>query len=423
MRKILIVGAGQSGLQLALGLLAEDYDVTLVDPRGPDEIRTGRVMSTQCLFGPALRRERRHGLALWDDLAPEVTGVGVRVTRREGGSTPEVGWVGRLSEPARSVDQRLKMAAWSELFVQGGGRFLRHRVSSVELETLGAGYDLVVVAAGRGELAEVFPRDERRSPFQEPQRALSMAYVSGGESRPGGGVLSRTAIPGVGEVFTLPTYSLNGPCHAVMVEALPGGPLDGPLPPGATGEDLLAGLLDVLRRYAPWEYELFAHARLADPMAALYGGYTPVVREPVAHLPGGALVWGMADAVVTNDPITTQGANMASLCAEIYRRAIVDHGARSFDEAFMRAAFADYWRRARQVTAWSRVMLSGPNHVWELYRLAERHQPTADRFADSFSDPSGLIDWFLHPERAMEYVDSIRRGRTETSDSPYVRIP
>lgn len=26
MRKILVVGAGQSGLQLALGLLAEDYD-------------------------------------------------------------------------------------------------------------------------------------------------------------------------------------------------------------------------------------------------------------------------------------------------------------------------------------------------------------------------------------------------------------
>lgn len=423
MRRILIVGAGQAGLQLALGLLAEDYDVTLVDPREPDQIRAGRVMSTQCLFGPALRRERRHGLAFWDDRAQEVTAIGVRVAHKEGGLTPDVDWIGRLSEPARSVDQRLKSAAWLELFVQSGGRFLRHRVSPTELESLGAGHDLVVVAAGRGELAEVFARDERRSPFREPQRTLAMAYVSGGESHPAGGVLSRTAIPGAGEVFTLPTFSLNGPCQAVMMEAVPGGPLDRPLPAEATGEDVLAGLLDVLRRYAPWEHERFAHAGLADPMAALYGGYTPVVREPVAHLPGGTLVWGMADSVVANDPITAQGANMASLCADIYRRAIVDHGARPFDETFMRGAFADYWRHARQVTAWSRVMLSGSHHVWELYRLAERHRPTADRFADSFSDPTGLIDWFLHPERAMEYVDSVRRTLPDRVDSSHVPTP
>ncbi|WP_067599847.1 styrene monooxygenase/indole monooxygenase family protein [Nocardiopsis listeri] len=418
MRKILVVGAGQSGLQLAIGLLSEDYDVTLVDPRNPDQIRTGRVMSTQCLFGPALRRERRHGLAFWDDEAPEVTGVGVRVAERRGGPVPEVDWVGRLDEPARSVDQRIKLASWLELFVQGGGRFLRHRVGREELEVLGAEYDLVVVAAGRGELAGIFPRDTRRSHFKGPQRRLALAYVSGGEEHPDGGVLSRTVVPGAGEAFTLPTLSLNGPCHAVMVEAVPGGPLDRPLAEGATGDDVLAGLLDVLRRYAPWEYERFSRAHLADPMAALYGGYAPVVRDPVARMPGGALVWGMADSVVANDPITAQGANMASLCADVYRRAIVDHGGRPFDEAFMRGAFGTYWHSARQVTAWSRVMLSGPPHVWELYRLAERHRPTADRFANSFSDPTGLIDWFLHPERALEYVDGVRRGTDLSSHLP-----
>lgn len=408
MRRILVVGAGQSGLQLAIGLLAEDYDVTLVDPRGPEEIETGRVMSTQCLFGPALRRERRHGLSFWDDRAPAITGVGVRVARPDGDPEPEVDWVGRLEEPAQSVDQRLKLAAWLRVFVQGGGRFLRHRVSVEDLATVGRDYELVVVAAGRGELARIFPRDERRSPFRAPQRSLSLAYVTGAEAHPAGGVLSRTAVPGAGEVFSLPTLSLVGPCQAVMVEAVPGGPLDRIPGAGASGEEILAGILDVLRHHAPWEYERFAEARPADSGATLSGGYAPTVREPVAHLRGGNVVLGMADSVVANDPITAQGANMASLCAEVYRRAIVDHGRRPFDETFMRSAFAAYWRHARQVTAWSRVMLSGPPHVWELYRLAERHRPTADRFADSFSDPGGLIDWFLHPERAMEYVDSVR---------------
>ncbi|GAB3718483.1 styrene monooxygenase/indole monooxygenase family protein [Nocardiopsis oceani] len=420
MRNILVVGAGQSGLQLALGLLSEDYDVTLVNPQGPEEIRAGRVQSTQCLFGPALRRERRHGLAFWDDRAPEITGVGVRVADRSGGAVPEADWVGRLEEPAQSVDQRLKLAAWMELFAQGGGRVVRQRVGREALGRFAAEHDLAVVAAGRGELAELFPRDARRSLFKVPQRALSLAYVTGGESHPRGGVLSRTAVPGAGELVTLPTLSLAGVCEAVMVEAVPGGPLDRPLDEGATGEDALAGLLDVMRSHAPWEYERLTRARLADPMAALRGGYTPAVREPVARLADGTPVLGMADSVVSNDPITAQGANMASLCAEVYRRAIVDHGTRPFDEPFMRAAFSDYWRRARQVTAWSRVMLSGPHHVWELYRLADRHQPTADRFANSFSEPTGLIDWFLHPERAMAYADSVRSA--EPARSSHVPI-
>ncbi|MDI5982977.1 NAD-binding protein, partial [Amycolatopsis magusensis] len=50
MRKILIVGAGQSGLQLALGLQGHGYEVTLISNRTPEEIRGGRVKSTQCMF-------------------------------------------------------------------------------------------------------------------------------------------------------------------------------------------------------------------------------------------------------------------------------------------------------------------------------------------------------------------------------------
>ncbi len=46
MRKILVVGAGQSGLQLALGLQSHGYEVTLMSNRTADEIRSGRVMST-----------------------------------------------------------------------------------------------------------------------------------------------------------------------------------------------------------------------------------------------------------------------------------------------------------------------------------------------------------------------------------------
>lgn len=79
MRKILVVGAGQSGLQLALGLQSKGYEVTLMSNRTADEIRTGRVMSTQCMFDTALQHERDLQINFWEQQAPKIEGLGVSV--------------------------------------------------------------------------------------------------------------------------------------------------------------------------------------------------------------------------------------------------------------------------------------------------------------------------------------------------------
>ena len=47
MRKIAIIGGGQSGLQLALGLQQNNYDVTVVSNRTPEQVFNGRVTSSQ----------------------------------------------------------------------------------------------------------------------------------------------------------------------------------------------------------------------------------------------------------------------------------------------------------------------------------------------------------------------------------------
>ena len=63
MRKINIIGAGQSGLQLGIGLLKQGYDVTIYSDRTPEQIYNGTVMSTQCMFHTALQHERARGCA------------------------------------------------------------------------------------------------------------------------------------------------------------------------------------------------------------------------------------------------------------------------------------------------------------------------------------------------------------------------
>ncbi len=62
MRKIVIVGGGQSGLQLGLGLLQNNYEVTVVSNRTPEQILSGRVTSSQFMFHDSLQNERDLGI-------------------------------------------------------------------------------------------------------------------------------------------------------------------------------------------------------------------------------------------------------------------------------------------------------------------------------------------------------------------------
>lgn len=64
MRKIAIIGAGESGAQLALGLQRDGYAVTLLSDRSAAQIRTGKVMSSQCMFSTALDAEAQLGTSL-----------------------------------------------------------------------------------------------------------------------------------------------------------------------------------------------------------------------------------------------------------------------------------------------------------------------------------------------------------------------
>ncbi|MFG2107310.1 styrene monooxygenase/indole monooxygenase family protein [Micromonospora chersina] len=410
MRRILIVGAGQSGLQLALSLQSEGYDVTVMSARTPDEIRRGWVMSTQAMFGAALATERRYGLDLWKDRAPRIEGLHVSLSAPPGERALRIACP--LDEPAQSTDQRVKMADWLELFEVRGGTVLYQTVTTSDLDGLArlGRYDLTVVAAGKGDLVGVFDRDPARSVYEAPQRGLAVAYVHGMTPDPLLPVphVSFNAVPGLGELFVIPALTHSGPCEILFWEAVPGGPLDLWTERRDPAEHLKL-TLDLARRYTPWIYERCVDVELTDGRATLSGRYTPTVRRPVAELPSGGLVLGMADVVVANDPITGQGSNTAAKCASAYLESILEHGDRPFDRDWMTGTFERFWAATGEaVTGWTNAMLQPlPPHVQQLLGAAAGNPVVARRFANGFSDPNDFRDWFLTPDAAERYLASV----------------
>jgi hypothetical protein len=413
MPKITIVGAGQAGLQLAIGLLGGGYDVTVVSSRTPDQIKDGRVTSSQCMFDSSLAHERALGIEYWGSSCPPVEQIALTVPAppdAPAGAFPDgkaFTWAGSLAAPAQSVDQRVKMPRWLSDVEARGGKVVIAEADVASLETYASSSDLVIVAAGKGEIASLFARDSTRSAFDAPQRAVALTYVDGLTPRPGRSAVDFNLIPGVGEYFVFPALTVSGPCHIMTWEAIPGGPMDA-FSPAASPAEHLATSKELLRTFLPWEYARAADCSLTDAGGMLAGRFAPVVREPVAVLPSGRLVLGLADVVVLNDPITGQGSNNAAKAASSYLASIVAHGDAPYDRAFMEATFASYWSYAEKVTTWTSAMLMPPPpHVLGLLGAASQFQAIADRFANVFDNPPDVFDWFMDPDKASAYLASV----------------
>ncbi len=408
MAKITIVGGGQSGLQLGIGLVQGGYDVSIVSDRTPDEIRDGRVTSSQCMFANALDHERALGVDFWDDECPPVEGIGVAVPHPELAGEKAIDWAARLERPAQSVDQRVKFPRWMEHFSSIGGELVFETAAVADLERYAAASDLLVVAAGKGDIVRLFERDAERSTFDAPMRALALTYVTGMTPRPEFSAVCFNLVPGVGEYFVFPALTTSGPCEIMVFEGVPGGPMDCWADVTSPAQHLARSMW-ILETFMPWEAERNRASELTDANGVLAGRFPPTVRKPVGRLPSGAVALGMADAVLLNDPITGQGSNNAAKGAALYLRRILDRGEGPFDEAWMTDTFDELWNGyAEKVVTWTNALLTPPPpHVLNLLGAAGQFPAIASRFANGFDDPRDYFEWFMDPAKADAYLAEV----------------
>lgn len=394
MRNIAIVGGGQAGLLLALGLQNHGYPVTLVNNRHSDEIRNGKVLSSQCLFHSSLEIEQKLGIKQWDDSCPPIEGIGLKVIDPHNHENSLISWRARLDNHAKAVDQRMKFPALMEQFSLRGGKLVIQEADIDLLEILADEHDLVILAGGKGEITQQFAANELLSAFTQPQRILSLAYVHGMQPTQDHSQISFNLLPGVGEYFVIPALTFSGPCDIMFFEAIPGGPLDC-WSDVTTPEQHLARAKSLLSTYFPDEYQRAKECELTDLNATLHGRFTPTVRHPVMTLPSGKLVLGLGDTVVLNDPLTGQGANSATKASNIYLGAILAQRDKPFTQEWMNETFEQYWQYAQYVSEWTNSLLAPPApHILSIIGEAQHSPSLSHRIANAFDNPPDLFPWW-----------------------------
>lgn len=401
--RVAVVGAGPAGTTLALGLLHAGWSVTLVSDRTAEEIRDGRVMSSQVTFESALEVEAALGVTALLPTAPGLARLSYDLRRADGSTS--AAFSTDLAGPARSVDLRVKVPAVLDEVARLGGKVVVLQAEVADVEELASTHDLVVVSTGRGGLGELFDVDEERTTYGVPQRRAVLTYLRGVTPDPAGPGLRYHAVEGVGECFTCPALTLDGACDVVVLEAVPGGPFD--RFEDVTDDALhLARLREVLEEHVPGEAARMRGAVLVDDRSTLRGAFPPLVRRPVGLLPSGRPVLGMADVVVLNDPVTSQGSNTALKSASFYLEAITHHrdthAGADFDAAWMERTFDSFWQGwARFVTRWTTSWLEGPQaHQVALLAGAADRPDLAAGIAAGFDDARLFEPWWFDAEAA-----------------------
>ena len=406
MRRIAIIGAGQSGLQLGLGLLQKGYEVTIMTDRTPEQLRKGRVMSSQFMFHTALQHERDLGLNFWEEECPNTEGIAFSIPGPEGGRA--LFWEAKLDHYGQPVDQRVKFAGWIEKFQERAGNLVLKEATVEDLEECAKTHDLVVVAVGKGEISGLFERDPERSPLDQPMRALALTYVKNMIPRQPFTAVAFSLIPEVGEYFVFPSLTVNGYCEIMVFEGIPGGPMDC-WHDVKTPEQHLERSKEILQKWMPWEAERCQNIELTDDMGVLTGRFPPTVRKPICQLPSGALTLGMADAVLLNDPITGQGSNTASKAAKLYMDRILEQGDKPFARQWMKETFDLFWDYAQWVVRWTNSLLTPPEpQVLELLGAATEIPELARKIANGFDHPPDYNPWWFQADEAHSLIETLK---------------
>lgn len=389
-----IVGGGVSALHLGLGLVSEGLRATIYEPQTAEQIAAGRMLNTVAHMPDTVVREREMGVDFWSE--DDVRICHVRHYSFYFGEGQLVDFYGALNGDERCIDYRIYLPKLMEEFERRGGQIVNKAASPDQLDELYDAHSFLAIASGKsnGGFADFFPRLDELSIHDQPPRILCAGLYTGVADAEPKGVTVATS-PGHGELIVLPMATEYGPLMALLFENVPGGELDDlpTLDYSADPDAFNARILEALATHHP---SIFARVNqdefaLYGPNHLLQGSFTPITRKPWAEIGSGHYAVAIGDLRCTQDPVTGQGANLASRDACQLAQRILDSDGR-FDRAFCEEHEQATQYEVAGTVGFNNAILRPEPHTQRLIGAMAKNKAICDDFSTRFARPHTI--WF-----------------------------
>ncbi len=423
MQKISIIGSGTSGMLGAIALQQRGYDVTVYSDRSADDwLHKSAPTGTAFIYDANIQIERNLGIEYWQNDAHH--GEGVLLDFQPTNGAERLVMAGRFeSSRGAAIDIRMRVHRWMNDFAAAGGKIVLGAISAEQLDSIAEESALTLLAAGKGEISQVVPRDAERSVYDKPQRNLMMVIVEGIDKIAGDRIdfnpVKFNFWADAGEYFWVP-YTHKSGKHAwcVLFEPKPGEYLDR-FAEVTNAEEAVDQAKAVIREFAPYEYEFIENMRpiAGDEYCWLKGRFPPTVREACGKTASGGLVVPLGDTAITFDPIGGQGGNCAQRNTWHWVEAIVARGERAYDDAWAQQTWEDFWvKHGRAAYEFNNLLLEPLTEAGRtILGYAAQDRVFADTaFIGNFHAPTNFFPWFVDVAAAKQKIDLFRRpGQTQ----------
>lgn len=404
-RTAAIVGAGLAGTTAALGLQNIGFDVTLFSDRDRDSLRNDvPATGTAVYFGKSQESDSQIIEDLYAD-GPHSTGMSARLHTGVGETYGEVlEFDPDFRYIAKGVDVRLRADDRLGRFLDGGGRFEVRTIDVDTLDTIAADHDLTLVATGKGGLSSLFPVDDERTVYTEPQRHLLMVTLQGldqGEDTwgyRGGGFHNQFNLhTDFGEAWFGPYLHKDaGQAWSFLGFAKPGSPWVERFASVTDVHGARQVVVDLYREYFPKDAAEVEQLSVIDedPHSWLRGAVTPTVRRAVGRTSGGHVVAAIGDTAIAFDPVAGQGAQNTVVQIAALVAALRDHEG-DLTEEWLTAQFDAHWNtRGHAAAEVTRLFLGDAKYAEYadlFFPAATVSEPVAASLFRFLSEPDALV--------------------------------
>ena len=404
MMSIGIIGAGVSALHLGIGLRNAGVDATIYAPKRPEDIASGRMQNSVAHMNDTLTREREMDIEFWDRSNSRVCNFREYHIKLPDGTMERSR--GNLSGDERCVDYRIYLPRLMREFEERGGEIRYDAVTASNFDELYDAHSLLAIGTGKQHegFGNFFPRVEELSLHTEPARLLC-AGMYRGVTAPDPMAVTLNVSVGHGELVELPMETAQGPMTALLTESRHDGGYNDlmGLDYDADPDAFINRIYEMLGEHYPDVQERVdrENFELMERNALLQGKFTPVTRSAWSEISDGRFAVAIGDLRCTMDPLTGQGANLASYGAyELASHISESDGV--YDRSFCESYEQRTQYRVAGVVNFNNALLEPNEWQRKLLHSFPHNQALVDDFSARFAQPETVWWDILKDEQTCQ---------------------